>query len=101
MSLYFPEILLLFSNPVNLIFSAKYEHLYFQTDNELDKYHHVRDDKVITFNSDVKYQLTDSISLKYYYKFKDRETSSPYTNVEIDKKYTLYETGFFLGFSLF
>ena len=100
-SINFPEILLLFSNPVNLIFSAKYEHLYFQTDNELDKYHYLRDDKVITFNSYVKYRVTDSIYLKYYYKFKTRETSSPYTNVEIDKKYTLNETGLSLGFSLF
>lgn len=100
LSLNFPDIKYLFSKPVNLVLNGKYEHIYFQSENELDEYHYGREDKVITLNSDAKYKVTDNIFLKYFYKYKFRKTSSPYTNVEADKEHTLYETGLSIIFSL-
>jgi len=100
LSVIFPKVISLCSNPVDLGLSAKYEHYYFQAENELDEYHYGREDKVVTFNSDAKYKVTDNISLKYFYKYKFRDTGSPYTNVEVDKEYNLYETGLSIILSL-
>ncbi len=100
LSFYFPAVITVFDKPVNLDLSAKYEHFYFQAENQLDEYHYGREDKIITINSDAKYKLTDNISLKYFYKYKFRDTGSPYTNVEIDKEYNLYETGISISLSL-
>ncbi len=100
LSLDFPAVMSAFSNPVNFSLGAKYEHYYFHAENELDEYHYGREDKILTFNSDAKCKITDVISLKYYYKYKVRKTGSPYTNVEVDKEYNLYETGMSLVYSL-
>ena len=100
LSINFPGVISLFSNPVNLGLGAKYEHFYFQAENQLDEYHYGREDKVVTFNSDAKYTVTDNISLKYFYKYKNRKTGSPYTAVEVDKEYKFYETGLSIVLSL-
>ena len=100
LSFYFPAIITVFDKPVNFNLGAKYEHTYFQAVNQLDKYHYGREDKIVTFNSDAKYKITDNISLKHFYKYKFRDTGSPYTNVETDKEYNLYETGISIRLSL-
>ncbi len=93
LSINFPKIISLFSNPVNLGLSVRYEHFYFQSDNELNEYHYGREDKILAFNSNIKYKISEKISLKYFYKYKARKTNSPYTIVEVDKEYNLYQTG--------
>ncbi|MEA2095094.1 MAG: hypothetical protein U9P73_00175 [Candidatus Cloacimonadota bacterium] len=100
LSFYFPAVITVFDKPVNFNLSAKYEHTYFQAVNQLDEYHYGREDKIVAFNSDAKYKITDNISLKYFYKYKFRDTGSPYTNVETDKEYNLYETGISIRLSL-
>ena len=95
----FPKIISLLSNPVDLGLSIKYEHFYFQSNNELNEYHYGREDKILAFNSNTKYKISEKISLKYFYKYKTRETNSPYIIVEVDKEYTLYKTGFSINFS--
>ncbi|MCK5050700.1 MAG: hypothetical protein KAS53_03090 [Candidatus Cloacimonetes bacterium] len=100
LSLYFPAVISLYSKPVNFNLGAKYEHLYFQAENQLDEYHYGRDDKIVTFDTDAKYKINDNISLEYYYKYKFRNTGSPYTNVVTDKEYNLYETGISISLSL-
>ena len=100
LSFYFPAVILVFNKLVNFNLGAKYEHFYFQAENELDEYHYAREDKVVTFNSDAKYKVIDNISLKYFYKYKVRETGSPYTKVIVDKEYKLYETGLSIVFTL-
>ncbi len=98
--LYFPAVLSVFTKPVNYSLGAKYEHFYFQAENQLDEYHYGREDKIVTFNTDAKYKINDIISLEYYYKYKFRNTGSPYTNVVTDKEYNLSETGISIGLSL-
>ncbi len=100
LSFYFPAVILVFNKPVNFNLSAKYEHFYFQAVNQIDEYHYRREDKIVTFNSDAKYKLSNNISLKCFYKYKFRDTGSPYTNVETDKEYNLYETGISIRLSL-
>ena len=96
----FPRIISLFSNPVKLGLSIKYEHFYFQSENELNEYHYGREDKTLTFNSYTKYKISEKISLKYFYKYKVRKTNSPYTIVEVDKEYDTFETGLLISLSL-
>ncbi len=100
LSIYFPAVISVSSKPVNFTLGAKYEHLYFQAEDQLDEYHYGRDDKIVTLNTDAKYKINDNISLEYYYKYKFRNTGSPYTNVVADKEYNLYETGISIGLSL-
>lgn len=100
LSFCFPAVITVFNEPVNLDLGAKYEHFYFQAENQIDEYHYGREDKIVTFNSDAKYKLTNNISLKCFYKYKFRDTGSPYTNVETDKEYNLYETGISIRLSL-
>ena len=100
LSINFPRILSLFSNPVNLGLSVKYEHFYFQSKNELNEYHYGREDKILTFNSNTKYKVSENVSLKYFYKYKVRKTNSPYTIVEVDKEYNTFETGSLITLSL-
>ncbi len=100
LSIDLPTVLSLLSKPINLGFGAKFEHIYFQAENELDEYHYGREDKVFTFDSDMKYKIVKNLSLKCFYKYKFRNTGSPYTNVEVDKEYNLYETGITLVYSL-
>ena len=99
LSINFPKIISLFTNPVNLGLSVKYEHFYFQSENELNEYHYGREDKIVAFNSNAKYKVSENISLKYFYKYKVRKTNSPYTIVEVDKKYNLFETALSLIYS--
>ncbi|MDP8201463.1 MAG: hypothetical protein P9M11_04920 [Candidatus Tenebribacter burtonii] len=96
----FPALISVFSKPVNFTLGAKYEDIFFQAENQLDEYHYGREDKIVTFDSDAKYKITNDFSLKYFYKYKFRNTNSPFTNVEVDKEYNLYETGLLIVFSL-
>jgi len=100
LSIDLPALFSLFSKPVNLGFGTKYEHVYFQAENGLDEYHYGREDNVFTFDSDMRYKIAKNFSLKCFYKYKFRNTRSPYINVEVDKKYNLYETGVTLVYSL-
>ena len=100
LSIGLPTILNIFSRPINLGFGAKYEHIYFQAENELDEYHYGREDKIVTVGSDVTFKILENFSLKCFYKYKFRNTGSPYTNVVVDKEYNLYETGISLVYSL-
>jgi hypothetical protein len=100
LSIDLPAVLSLFLKPINLGFGAKYEHVYFQADNELDEYHYGREDNVFTFDGDMRYKIVKNFSLKCFHKYKFRNTGSPYTNVEVDKGYNLYETGVTLVYSL-
>jgi len=100
LSIDLPALFSVFSKPVNLGFGTKFEHVYFQAENGLDEYHYGREDNIFTFDSDVKYKLVKNLSLKCFYKNKFRNTGSPYTSVELDKEYSLYETGITLYYSL-
>jgi len=95
----FPALISVFSKPVNFNLGAKYENIFFLAENQLDEYHYGREDKIVTFNSEVKYKITNDFSLKCFYKYKFRNTNSPFTNVEVDKEYNLYETGLIIVFS--
>jgi hypothetical protein len=100
LSIDIPAVLSVFSKPINLGLGTKYEHLYFQAENQLDEYHYGREDQIVTFSSDAKYKILNNFSLKCFYKYKFRNTGSPYTKVETDKEYNLYETGMSIVYSL-
>ena len=100
LSINFPRVISLFSKPVNFGLDAKYEHYYFQAENELDEYHYGREDKTVVLNSNAKYKISKEISLKYFYNLKIRKTNSPYTTVEVDKEYKTFETGISINLSL-
>ena len=100
LSINFPGVIKVFSKPVNFGLNAKYEHYYFQAENELDEYHYGREDKIVVLNSNAKYKISKEISLKYFYNLKIRKTNSPYTTVEVDKEYKTFETGISINLSL-
>ncbi|MCK4978755.1 MAG: hypothetical protein KAS62_00085, partial [Candidatus Delongbacteria bacterium] len=65
-----------------------------------NEYHYGREDKIIAFNSNAKYKVSEKISFKYFFKYKTRKTNSPYSIVEVDKEYNTFETGLSIILSL-
>jgi len=99
-SIDFPSIFSIDSSAIPFGFNVKYEHTFFQTQNEIDEYHYGREDKTIAFDTYVKHNIFKAISVKYFYNCKFRDTRSPYSNVETDKEYNLYEVGLSVNLSI-
>ncbi len=99
-SIDFPNILSINSSTIPFGFKVKYEHTFFQTQTEIDEYHYGREDKTVAIDTYVKHNILKPISVKYFYNFKFRDTGSPYSNVETDKEYNLYEIGLSVNLSI-
>lgn len=100
LALDFPAIFSLLSKSIDLDLSGKYEKKFYQADNELDEYHYGRADKIITLDAALQSKPWMNISIEYFYKFKFRNTISPYTSVVNAKEYDRFETGVSLSYSL-
>lgn len=74
-----------------------YEQRYFTNDDEDDEYHFARDDYTFSADASLSFKLINKINLKLSGKFQQRNTDSPFSAVERDKNYDLYEVGLRLG----
>lgn len=74
-----------------------YEQRYFTNDDQEDEYHFARDDYTFTADASISINLINKLNLKLSGKFQQRNTDSPFSTVERDKNYDLYEVGLKLG----
>ena len=80
--------------------STRFEQRYFQSENTGDVYHLGRDDSIWHLECDLVYPLFDKWKLMATTRFEKRITDSPYSNVETEKEYDLYEMGLSIIISL-
>jgi hypothetical protein len=93
LSFIFPRIFFINRLPVDFSANTRYEQRYFQSENEGDEYHLGRDDAIWQIKCDLEYPLSNKWKLNGLTRFEKRITDSPYSDVETEKEYDLYEMG--------
>lgn len=96
----FPRLLYINESPVVFSASTRFEQRYFQSENVRDEYHLGRDDAIWQVKGALEYPLSDKWKLNGTTRFEKRITDSPYSDVETEKKYNLYEMGLSIIISL-
>lgn len=99
-SVTFPEILILFSKTVNFSSNFRLENRFYQSREIGDDYHFGREDIKWYIKTNLSCDLLKKYSIKFFYKYEDRETKSPFEEVETEKSYNFYEYGLSIIFSL-
>lgn len=93
---------LFFINKLPLDFSAntRFEQRYFQSENTGDEYHLGRNDEIWQIKGDLEYPFSDKWKLSGSTRFEKRVIDSPFSDIETEKEYDLYEMGFSIIISL-
>ena len=89
----FPTINLLGSKELSFQIEAQYEERYFQSEYLEDEYHFARDDYILSIKPNIEMSLSKSIKLKTNGSYEQRNTDSPFSVIERDKEYELFEFG--------
>lgn len=96
----FPRLLYINESPVVFSASTRLEQRYFQSENVRDEYHLGRDDTIWQVKGNLEYPLSDKWKLSGTTRFEKRVTDSPYSDVETEKEYDLFEMGLSIIISL-
>jgi hypothetical protein len=100
LSFTFPRLLYINKLPVDFSASTRFEQRYFQSENAEDEYHLGRNDEIWQVKGSMEYPLSDKWKLMGSTRFEKRVTDSPYSDVETEKEYDLYEMGLSIIISL-
>jgi hypothetical protein len=100
LSFTFPDVFFMNELPVDFSASTRFEQRYFQSENAGDEYHLDRNDDIWQVKGYLEYSLSDKWKLCGSTRFEKRITDSPYSDVETEKEYDLYEMGLSIIISL-
>ncbi len=93
LSFIFPRLFFIKKSPVDFSASTRFEQRYFQSENAGDEYHLGRNDNIWQVKGYLEYPLSDKWKLCGSTRFEKRITDCPYSDVETEKEYDLYEMG--------
>ncbi|NQV17548.1 MAG: hypothetical protein HQ534_03290 [Armatimonadetes bacterium] len=87
----------IFSESIDFYTGFRFEEKFYQAHEIEDSYHVNRNEDIFTINFSLKLPVSESIDFKTFYKFENRNTSSPFSFVEKEKEYSFYEAGISLN----
>jgi hypothetical protein len=95
----FPKINLLDSKEISFQIEAQYEERFFQSAYVDDEYHFARDDYIFSIKPNFEMNLNKNIKFQMNGNYEQRNTDSPFSVIERDKEYELFEFGVILRHS--